>query len=138
MLFCSHQRKREVIVNKNLRYFAAVFVPVVAGVMLWAATARAQRGGPDPNAPPTVVAYCDPCTVDLGKTASVHAYSRDPINGKLKISWTAKAGTFADASSKQTVWTAPTQEGPVEVKVTVDNGHGTASDTISITVRSSQ
>ncbi len=108
--------------------------------VLWAAAAGAQQRGPvPPNAPPSVTAYCDPCTVEVGKTSAFHAYAKDPNRKSLTIRWTAKAGTFANAAERQTVWTAPAQEGTVEVTVTVDNGTGgTASDTIALQVRPTQ
>ena len=115
------------------------FIGLTAACVLWAAAAGAQRGGPvPPNAPPTVTAYCDPCTVDVGKTSAVHAYAREPNRKPLTIRWTAKAGTFASATERETVWTAPAQGGQVDLTVTADNGTGgTASNTISITVRAS-
>lgn len=113
------------------------FIGLTAACVLWTAAASAQRGGPvSPNAPPTVTAYCDPCTVEPGRTSAIHAYARDPNRKPLTIRWTAKAGTFASATERQTVWTAPAQDGEVELTVTADNGTGgTASNTIAITVR---
>jgi Big-like domain-containing protein len=113
---------------------------VAIALVLSCATLRAQRGGPvDPNAPPSVTAYCDPCTVDAGKTTALHAYARDPNRKPLTIKWTAKAGTFANAADRQTEWTAPAQEGPVDLTVTAQNGTGgTASNTITITVRAAE
>lgn len=126
--------------SERFRRFAAAFAALGVAVMLWTAAASAQRGGPvPPNAPPTVTAYCDPCTVDVGKTSAIHAYAKDPNRKPLTIRWTVKAGTIADATARQTVWIAPAQEGQVDVTATADNGTGgTASNTITITVRSAQ
>jgi hypothetical protein len=128
--------------DSRRRRVAAALAPIGVAVVcvLWASTASAQRGGPvPPNAPPTVTAYCYPCTVEVGKTSAIHAYAKDPNRKPLTIRWTAKAGTFANVTERQTVWTAPTQEGSVDLTVTADNGTGgTASNTITITVRSSQ
>ena len=128
--------------SEDSRRLAAVFVLIGVAVLcvLWTSTASAQRGGAvPPNAPPTVIAYCDPCTVDVGKPSAIHAYAKDPNRKALTVRWTAKAGTFANAADRQTEWTAPAQEGSVDLTATADNGTGgTASNTITITVRSSQ
>ena len=112
------------------------FIGLAAACLLWTAAAGAQRGGPvPPNAPPTVTAYCDPCTVEVGKRSAVHAYAKDPNRKALTIRWAAKAGTFASATDRETEWTAPAREGSVDLTVTADNGTGgTATNTISITV----
>jgi len=126
---------------EDSRYLSAVSALMTIAVALsWGVTARAQRGGPvPPNAPLTVTAYCDPCTVEPGKTSAIHAYAKDPNRKPLTVRWTAKAGTFAGPTDRQTVWTAPMQDGQVDLTVTADNGTGgTASNTITITVRSLQ
>jgi peptidoglycan-associated lipoprotein len=87
------------------------------------------------NRPPTVKAMCDPCTVEVGKTSTVSADAQDPDGDPLTYRWTAPAGTFATATSRQTPWTAPMVVGPVVTTVTVDDGHGhTASDSVTIQV----
>ena len=49
--------------------------------------------------------------------------------------WTAPTGTLANPAERQTLWTAPQQEGSVPVTVTVNDGKGgTASDTVNIQV----
>ncbi|MBZ5559977.1 MAG: hypothetical protein LAO77_22175 [Acidobacteriia bacterium] len=115
-------------------------IGVAAVCVMLAATVTAQQRGAIPaNAPPSVTAFCDPCTVEAGKTSAIHAYAKDPNRKPLTIKWTAKAGTFADANARQTVWTAPAKEGEVDLTVTADNGTGqTATNTITITVRASQ
>jgi len=85
--------------------------------------------------PPTVRAQCQPCTVEVGKSSTVTAQGNEPNGLPLSYRWSAPAGTFANAGQSQTVWTAPDQEGPVPVTVTVDNGKGgTASDRVTIQV----
>jgi hypothetical protein len=127
--------------SKDSRRFATILaaIGVAAVSVLWAAAAGAQQRGAIPaNAPPSVTAFCDPCTVDVGKTSAIHAYAKDPNRKPLTIKWTAKGGTFADANTRETVWTAPAKEGEVDLTVTADNGTGqTATNTITITVRAS-
>jgi len=87
------------------------------------------------NQPPTVHARCEPCTVEVGKTSTVSADAQDPDGDPLSYRWSAPAGTFTNGTSRQTPWTAPMQEGPVQVTVTVDDGKGgTASDAVTIQV----
>jgi outer membrane protein OmpA-like peptidoglycan-associated protein len=87
------------------------------------------------NQPPTVHARCEPCTVEVGKTSTVTADAQDPDGDALAYRWSAPAGTFTNGTARQTPWTAPMQEGPVQVTVTVDDGKGgTASDSVTIQV----
>ena len=87
------------------------------------------------NRPPTVRARCEPCTVEVGKTSTVTADAQDPDGDTLTYRWSAPAGRFANQGDRQTVWTAPMQEGPVPATVTVDDGKGgTASDSVTIQV----
>ena len=87
------------------------------------------------NRPPTVKARCEPCTVELGKSSTVTADGQDPDGDTLTYKWSAPTGKFANPAERQTLWTAPEQEGGVPVTVTVDDGKGgTASDTVTIQV----
>jgi peptidoglycan-associated lipoprotein len=87
------------------------------------------------NQPPTVHARCEPCTVEVGKASTVTADAQDPDGDALSYRWSAPTGTFTNGTSRQTPWTAPMQEGPVQVTVTVDDGKGgTASDAVTIQV----
>jgi len=87
------------------------------------------------NRPPTVKARCEPCTVELGKSSTVTADGQDPDGDTLTYKWSAPSGRFANPAERQTLWTAPEQEGSVPVTVTVDDGKGgTASDTVTIQV----
>ena len=110
------------------------------GVRVYSAPAP-SRPAPDAtlpapqNRPPTVRARCEPCTVEVGKTSTVTADAQDPDGDTLTYRWSAPAGRFANQGDRQTVWTAPMQEGPVPATVTVDDGKGgTASDSVTIQV----
>jgi outer membrane protein OmpA-like peptidoglycan-associated protein len=95
----------------------------------------APAPAPQANRPPTVKAACDPCTVEVGRTSTVTATGQDPDGDPLTYRWSAPTGTFQDAGNRQTVWTAPQQEGPVPTTVTVNDGRGgTASDSVTIQV----
>ena len=90
---------------------------------------------PPQNRPPTVRARCEPCTVEVGRTSTVTADAQDPDGDTLRYRWSAPSGTFQNQADRQTTWTAPQQEGPVPVTVTVDDGRGgTASDSVTIQV----
>jgi outer membrane protein OmpA-like peptidoglycan-associated protein len=90
---------------------------------------------PPANRPPTVQATCDPCTVEIGKAATVTADAQDPDGDPLTYQWAAKAGTLAMPTSRQSSWTAPMQEGPVPFTVQVADGRGgTAQATTTIQV----
>jgi outer membrane protein OmpA-like peptidoglycan-associated protein len=109
------------------------------GVRVYAPPAAAQAAPegirPPQNRPPTVRARCEPCTVEIGKTSTVTADAQDPDGDTLVYRWSAPSGRFANAGDRQTVWTAPMQEGPVPATVTVDDGKGgTASDSVTIQV----
>jgi outer membrane protein OmpA-like peptidoglycan-associated protein len=78
---------------------------------------------------------CDPCTVEVGKTATVSADAQDPDGDALTYRWTAPAGTLSSPTTRQSPWTAPMVEGPVRITVAVDDGKGgTATDTVTINV----
>ena len=87
------------------------------------------------NRPPTVKATCDPMTVEVGKSSTCTADARDPDGDVLTYRWTAPTGTLASPAERQTLWTAPGQEGTVPITVTVNDGKGgTASDTVNVQV----
>jgi outer membrane protein OmpA-like peptidoglycan-associated protein len=97
--------------------------------------AAAPGAGAQANRPPTVKAQCDPCTVTVGQMSTVTANAQDPDGDPLTYKWSAPSGSFASGVDRQTRWTAPNQEGPVPVTVTVSDGRGgTASDTVTIQV----
>jgi outer membrane protein OmpA-like peptidoglycan-associated protein len=87
------------------------------------------------NRPPNVKAQCDPCTVEVGRTATVTANASDPDGDVLTYRWTAPQGMLANPAERQSLWTAPQQEGSVQVTVSVNDGKGgTASDSVTIQV----
>ena len=87
------------------------------------------------NRPPAVRLRCEPCTVPAGQRVTVSADATDPDADALSYAWTAPSGTLATASARQTIWTAPAQEGPVPVAITVSDGKGgVATDAITIQV----
>jgi outer membrane protein OmpA-like peptidoglycan-associated protein len=87
------------------------------------------------NRPPTVKATCDPMTVEVGKSSTCTADARDPDGDVLTYRWTTPSGTLANPAERQTLWTAPGQEGTVPITVTVNDGKGgTASDTVNVQV----
>jgi len=87
------------------------------------------------NRPPTVQARCEPCTVEVGKTSTITAVAQDPDGDTLTYRWTVPTGVLQNPSDRQTIWTAPNQEGPVQATVTVNDGKGgTASATTTIQV----
>jgi outer membrane protein OmpA-like peptidoglycan-associated protein len=98
---------------------------------------------PPPPIPPaprqhelTVKAACDPCTVEVGKPSNVSAVATSSIQCVVAYAWSAPTGTFGDRTQQKTVWTAPMQEGPVPVTVTVTcpTDNRTATDTVTIQV----
>lgn len=87
------------------------------------------------NRPPTVRARCEPCTVEIGKTTTVIADAEDPDGDMLRYQWSVPTGQLANPADRQTIFTAPMQEGPVQATVRVDDGKGgTASDSVIIRV----
>ena len=87
------------------------------------------------NRPPTVTAACDPCTVEVGRTATVTATAQDPDGDALTYQWTVPAGSLTSPTNRQSPWTAPQQTGPVTFTVTVNDGKGgTASANTTINV----
>jgi outer membrane protein OmpA-like peptidoglycan-associated protein len=106
-----------------------------------AATAppAAPQAAPAPaapaNRPPTVNAACDPCEVEVGRTSTITADAQDPDGDPLTYQWKTASGTVAAPTTRQSLWTAPGQPGPVPVAVTVNDGRGgTASDSVTIQV----
>ena len=87
------------------------------------------------NRPPTVQARCEPCTVEVGRPATVTADAKDPDGDTVTYKWSAPSGTLQNPGERQTVWTAPQQEGPVQITVAVSDGKGgTATATTTIQV----
>jgi outer membrane protein OmpA-like peptidoglycan-associated protein len=91
---------------------------------------------PRANRPPSVTAACDPCTVEVGKVATVTAVCSDPDgDSPLAIRWTAPAGTITNPTALSTPWTAPMVVGAVPFTVTcTDPGGLSASANVTIQV----
>jgi hypothetical protein len=90
---------------------------------------------PPANRPPSVRARCEPCTVEIGRTATVTADATDADGDALTYTWNAAAGTLASPADRRSVWTAPMQEGPVPVVVVVgDRSGASATDAVTIYV----
>ena len=107
------------------------------GVRVYVPPPAPETPPPPParNRPPTVRGRCEPCTVELGRLATVIADAADPDGDSLTYSWNAAAGTLANRSDRQSPWTAPMQEGPVPVAITVNDGRGgIATDAVTIQV----
>ena len=87
------------------------------------------------NRPPTVTARCEPCTVEVGRTSTVTCDASDPDGDPLTYKWSAPTGKFTAPTDRQTPWTAPMQEGPVQVTCAVSDGKGgTANASVTIQV----
>jgi len=110
------------------------------GVRVYVAPAPPPPPPPPPapvaqNRPPTVKARCNPCTVEVGKSSTITADAMDPDGDQLNYKWSCPAGTIAQPSNRESLWTAPMQEGPVPCTVTVTDGKGgSVSDTVTIQV----
>jgi outer membrane protein OmpA-like peptidoglycan-associated protein len=90
---------------------------------------------PAPRRPPTVRGNCGTCSVVAGQTIALSADGLSPEGDQVRYRWSAPAGTFQNQGDRQTIWTAPQQEGAVPVTVAVDDGKGGAgSDTLTIQV----
>jgi peptidoglycan-associated lipoprotein len=88
-----------------------------------------------PNRPPTVKATCDPCVLEAGGMATLHAMASDPDGDTLTYLWTATGGTIGDVRAATTHWHAETSPGLITFTVTVNDGRGgTASDKVTIRV----
>jgi outer membrane protein OmpA-like peptidoglycan-associated protein len=73
--------------------------------------------------------------VEVGRTSTLTAEATDPDGDTLTYRWSAPAGTLQSPGDRQTLWTAPQQEGPVQATVTVNDGRGgTASNSVTLQV----
>ena len=86
---------------------------------------RPATGAAAPNRPPTVKASCNPCSVEVGRTALVTADAQDPDGDPLTYQWAAQ-GRHADDPNGQTdaVGRRRPMTGPVPFTVTVNDGRG--------------
>ena len=83
----------------------------------------------------SVRVQADPSTVEVGKSSTITATVQDSTNCAVTYRVTAPAGTFANPSARQTLWTAPNQEGAVPVTVTVTCPADGKTATESVTVQ---
>ena len=107
------------------------------GVRVYAPTPAppAPTRAPPVNRPPGVRARCEPCTVEIGRTSTVTAEATDPDGDTLTCKWNTPAGKLASPADRQSLWTAPTQEGPVVVTIVVaDSAGASATDAVTIQV----
>jgi Bacterial Ig domain len=82
--------------------------------------------GTEPK-PSPITAAAGPLQVPVIADAS------DPDGDVLDYRWSARAGTFADPASRETVFTCPEALETVSVTVTVTDSHGAAaSDTVTV------
>ena len=73
--------------------------------------------------------------MQVGKSSTVSADAQDPDGDTLTCKWSTPTGKLANPTDRQTLWTAPEQEGAVPVTITCDDGKGgTATDTVTIQV----
>jgi peptidoglycan-associated lipoprotein len=88
------------------------------------------------NRPPTVTVVCDPSVLDPGATSACRAQATDPEGGPLTYQWSTPAGAFQPVDAPNTTFTAPQQEGPVTVTVTVtDNAKNQAQASATLLVQ---
>jgi peptidoglycan-associated lipoprotein len=91
---------------------------------------------PPVNRAPTVSIKCDPSVIEPGQTSNCVAQGTDPEGGPLTYRWAAPAGAFKPTDAPNTTFTAPAQEGPVNVTVTAtDNSKNEAQASASLLVQ---
>ena len=88
------------------------------------------------NRPPTVRAWCDPCTVAPDGEVRLRAEASDPDGDPLTYAWSAPLGNFREAADGASArWRAPADTGTVVIRVRVSDGRGgTASATVTVRV----
>jgi peptidoglycan-associated lipoprotein len=88
------------------------------------------------NRPPTVSITCNPSVIEPGGTSNCTAQATDPEGGPLTYRWATPAGAFKPTDAPNTTFTAPNQEGPVNVTVTAtDNAKNDAQASASLLVQ---
>ncbi len=91
------------------------------------------------NRPPTVRITCDPSVVEPGQTSRCAAQATDPEGGPLTYRWTAAPGSVSPNDAPNTTFTAPQNEGPVNVSVVAtDNAKNEASASATLLVQRRQ
>jgi peptidoglycan-associated lipoprotein len=91
---------------------------------------------PAPNRPPTVTIQCNPSVLEPGQTSQCTGQATDPEGGPLTYQWKAAGGSFSPTDAANTTFTAPQNEGPVVVTLTVtDNSKNPATATATLLVQ---
>ena len=113
---------------------ASIPARTAALCLTWRPPPRCKECAPE-NRPPTVKANCGTCVVYINESLPVTSTGNDPDSDQLTYRWNGVAGRFDNNASQNTSWTAPAAEGPVDLTVTVDDGHQhTASDMVRVRV----
>jgi hypothetical protein len=87
----------------------------------------------DPATPHLLEARSLAMVASASPEVSVSAAAEDADGDALRFNWSAPAGSFADASQRETLFTCPEIPGEIPLTVTVDDGRGgVASDTIVV------
>ncbi len=99
-----------------------------------------QVAAPPPfaNAAPVITSLvATPGAVLSGGTVQLQATAQDANPGdSLTFAWTAEAGSFSEASSSGTTWTAPQAAGPVTLTLKVTDSQGAlATTSVTLMVR---
>ena len=93
------------------------------------------------NQEPSASATADPSTVNGRGTVTLDGTASDRDGDTLTYEWRSNAGTFADSSALDTIWTAPratTADETIVLTLTVTDATASASATASVTVRANQ
>jgi len=112
------------------------------GVRIYVAPPPPPPPPPLPPPPPapthtlSVRATANPPNVLVGQSSTVSSIVSSSINCAVTYRWSAPTGTLANPAERDTLWTAPNQEGavPVTITVTCPMDNKTAADTVNITV----
>jgi len=86
------------------------------------------------NFPPRInTAVASGSTVAPSGTVTFTVTASDPDSDPIAYGWTASGGTFSNATTASTVWTAPASTGTKTVTITVSDNRG-GSTTLSVNI----